>query len=119
MNVTLVKENNVTTEQTYSVAISTTSLGGLTAATLESNQSGNYDYSLGHPGKPTAILRIDPDEQSVTFPFFLNHDELPEGTETFQARAIPSDGFPTYRNPSSLFAETLISIRDNDSEFME
>lgn len=114
----LVKENNTTTEQTYSVTITVTSPCGfgIRGATLESINGSHYDFSLGEPEKSFAILDILPDEQNITFPFFLNHDEFPEGTETFRTSVEPNNGLPTYESPTILFANTLINIIDNDSK---
>ena len=116
-NVTLIKENNRITEQTYSVAINVNSSGiGLKAATLQSVDGINYDYSIGPPGIEFSIIDFPPESQSITFPFFLNHDELPEGTETFQASAVANNEFPTFETPTNLFVNTLINIIDNDGK---
>ena len=114
----LVKENNVTTEQTYSVAITVTAPGNFSTrtATLQSENGRNHDYSLGEPGMSFTTVCIQPNEQNVSFTFFLNHDEIYEGLESFQVIATPNNGFPTYGNPSILFTNTLIKILDNDSK---
>ena len=117
-NVTLIKEDNSITEQTYSVAINVNSSGiGLQAATLQSVNGINYDYSIGPPGIVFTIIDFPPELQNITFPFFLNHDTLPEGTETFQASAVANNGYPIFETPTNLFANTLINIMDNDGKF--
>ena len=118
-NVTLFKEDNRITEQMYSVVINVESSGvGLQAATLQSVNGINYDYSIGPSGMISTIIDFPPGLQSIVFPFFLNHDELPEATETFQASAIPNNGFPTFESPTNLFANTLINILDNDGKVL-
>ena len=68
-----------------------------------------------------------PDEQSFTFNFFINFDELPEGTEGFRLgsapeRGVPEPGlsYPTYQPPSGRNAHvnTEIIMMDNDSRFI-
>ena len=114
----ILKENDVITEQTYSVVItaSTPTDSRLNPATPEPTGDGIYDYSLGYPGQIYIIRDIVPYVQSITFNFFLNGDTFPEGIESFQATITPSEGFPTYGNPTTLFNTTLISIIDDDSK---
>ena len=114
----ILKENGVITEQTYSVVItaSTPTDSRLNPATPEPVGGGIYDYSLADPGQTFTTRDIDPDVQSIRFTFFLNGDTFPEGIESFQATITPSEGFPTYGNPTTLFNTTLISIIDDDSK---
>ena len=119
-NVTLIKEDNRITEQMYSVAINVNSSGiGLQAATLQSVNGISYDYNIGPPGIVYTIIDFPPELQNVTFPFFLNHDTLPEGTETFQASAAANNGFPSFETPTNLSVNTLINIIDNDRKFFD
>ena len=114
----ILKENNVVTEQTYSVVITTSTPADphLNAATLEPVGGEIYDYSLGQPGQTYTTRDIDPDVQSIKFTFFLNGDTFAEGIESFQATITPSEGFPNYGNPVTLFTSTLINIIDDDSK---
>ena len=111
----ILKENDVITEQTYSVVI-TASTPTDSPATPEPINGGIYDYSLGEPGQTFATRDIDPEVQSIRFTFFLNGDTFPEELESFQATITPSEGFPTYGNPATLFTSTLINIIDDDSK---
>ena len=118
-DVIILKENDVITEQIYSVVItaSTPTDSHLNHATPEpTGDSGIYDYSLGEPRQTFTIRDIYPDIQSTRFNFFLNGDTFPEGIESFQATITPSEGFPTYGNPVTLFTSTLINIIDDDSK---
>ena len=117
-SVTLVKEDGRVSEQTFSVGITVSNPQTLPAATLETfDTSINYDYSLGTPGS-TLVLRFLPNQQSITFQFFLNSDDLPEGTEAFQASSTPVEGFPMFQAPiTTAFAATEIQIIDNDCKF--
>ena len=112
----ILKENNVVTEQAYAVVItpSTPADPRLNAATREPFGGGNYDYSLGNPGENFTTRDIAPNVQSIRFNFFLNGDTFPERIESFQATITPSEGFPTYGNPLTLFTSTLINIIDDD-----
>ena len=118
-DVIILKENNVVTEQTYSVVItaSTPPDPRLNPATPEPVGGGIHDYSLGVPGQTFITKEFSPDVQNVTFNFFLNGDTFPEGIESFQASITPSEGFPTYGNPVTLFPSTSINIIDDDSKF--
>ena len=112
---TLIKEDNRITEQTYSLTINVNSSSmGLQAATLESVDGISYDYSIGPPGIVFTVINFPPGSQNITFLFFLNHDELPELTETFQASVRANNGYPTFDTPTNLFLNTLINIIDND-----
>ena len=119
LNLTLIKEDNRITEQMYSVAIYVNSSDmGLQAATLQSVNGISYDYSIGQPGRVFTLINFPPESQNISFHFFLNHDTLPEGTETFQASAVTNSGFPTFETPTNLFATTLINIIDNDGKLI-
>ena len=117
-DVILLKENNAVTEQTYSVIItpSTPANPRLNPATPEPVGGGIYDYSLGSAGQTFVQQDIEPNQQSVIFPFILIGDTFPEGIESFQATITPSGGFPTYGNPTTLFNTTLINIIDDDGK---
>ena len=113
------KENNVITEQIYSMGITTSTPtdSTLNAATPEPLGGGNYDYSLGVPGQIFITRIFDPDVQSITFNFFLNGDTFPERVESFLATITPLEGSPTYGNPVTLFTSTSINIIDDDGKF--
>ena len=115
-NVTLVKEDGRVSEQTFGVGITVSNPQMLTPATLESfDFSINFDYALSTPEQTFTVLNFFPSQQSVTFQFFLNGDELPEGTEAFQASSTPVEGFPIFQAPiTTAFASTEIQIIDND-----
>ena len=115
-NVTLVKEDNRVSEQMFSVGIIVKNAQTLPAATLEPfDTSISYDYSLGIPEQTFTVLNFFPNQQSITFDFFLYSDELPEGTEAFQASSTSVVGFPTFQAPiTTAFAATEIQIIDND-----
>ena len=115
-NVTLVKEDGRVSEQTFGVGITVSNPQMLSPATLEPDDTSfNFDYTLGIPGQTFIVLQFLPNQQSITFEFFLNSDELPEGTEAFQASSTPGEGFPTFQAPiTTAFASTEIQIIDND-----
>ena len=115
-NVTLVKEDGRVSEQTFGVSITVSNPKTLTAATLETVNTGiNFDYTLGSPGQTITVLQFLPNQQSITFEFFLNSDEIPEGTEAFQASSTTVESFPTFQAPiTTAFASTEIQIIDND-----
>ena len=117
-NVTLVKEDNRVSEQTFGVGITVSNPQNLSPATLETDDnfiSGMYDYSLGTSGDTFTVLNFLPNQQSITFDFLLNSDEVPEGIEAFRASSTPVVGFPTFQAPiTTAFPSTEIQIIDND-----
>ena len=120
-NVTLVKEDGRVSEQTFGVGITVSNPQMLSPATLEplSDEGVNFDYTLGTPGQTFTVIEFLPNQQSITFEFFLNSDELPEGTEAFQASSTPVEGFPTFQAPiTTAFPSTEIQIIDNDCKFI-
>ena len=119
----LIRENNQTTEQTYSVDLTVGDPGGnYKPATIETTDvSENYDYSLGVVGLTKRNILFPPTVDRVAFVFSLNHDLAVEGTETFRATSAhvtPSGAFPVYQTPTGVgaFANTLIHIKDNDGK---
>ena len=115
-NLTLVKKDNRVSEQTFGVGITVSNPRMLSAATLETDDdTTNFDYTLGSPGQAFIVLQFLPSQQSITFEFFINSDELPERTEAFQARSTPVEGFPTFWSPiTTAFESTEIQIIDDD-----
>ena len=117
-NVTIVKEDNRVSEQTFGVGITVSNPLMLSPATLETADNINFDYTLGSPGDTFIVSQFLPNQQSIGFYFFLNSDELPEGTEAFQASLISVEGFPTFQPPiSTAYASTEVQIIDNDCKF--
>ena len=119
MNVTLVKEDNRVSEQTFGVGITVSSPQSLSAATLDTYDTRiNFDYSLGDPEDTFISLPFFPHQQNTTFQFLLNSDRFPEETEAFQASSRSIEGFPTFQSPvTTAFASTEIQIIDNDCKY--
>ena len=123
----LVKEDNVTSEQTFLVSLQVTDSAppGTQTATLGPGQ----DYRFGsQPGQTSATEFFRPFQQRIPFQFELSTDTLPEGNEAFQASVSPEDSldvgggvtvqFPTSRNPLTLRSEIFITILDDDCKFL-
>ena len=120
----LVKEDNVTSEQTFLVSLQVT----------DSSPSGTQTAALGldyrfesQPGQTSATENFQPDQQRIPFRFELFADTLPEGNEAFQASVSPEntlhigggliEQFPTSQNPLTLRSEIFITIVDDDCKF--
>ena len=124
-NVTLIKEDNRVSEQTFGISITFGSPGaGIRAATLQetAGQTTNFDYVVSSPGVNRITRSFFPFQSEITLTFFLQPDELPEGTEGFRP-TIASEGFPfpnfqlPLLNPLPAipaFQNTLVRILDND-----
>ena len=126
--VLLIKENNTISEQTFGVTVTVSAPASSTRpATLEPDTDDetivNFDYSLTLEGN-SIELQFPPNQQNISFEFFLNSDDLPEGTEGFQASSTSASSFlfPTFQSPVSselnpnprAYQATEIQITDND-----
>ena len=131
-NVTIIKEDNTPSEQTYVVSISFGDPGpGLRPASLQetADQLVNFDYLVGDPGQRSISRLFNPGDSEIPISFTLFPDELPEGSEGFRA-TIESGGLmfnaPEFQLPAltgpipnpRAFVNTLISITDNDCELI-
>ena len=110
----LVKENNITSEQTFLVSIQVTDsapsgTSSITPATLEAD----YRLTQTAAGQTSVTISFLAFEQSVLFPFTLFPDTFPEGTEAFQASISPE----TLLNSKTLASEIFIFIEDDDRKF--
>ena len=126
-NVTLVKEGNRQTEQTFGIIIRFGDPSrGISPASLqlEENLAASSDYLVNVPGNNVINCSFGPDENSVTIAFTLLPDDFIEGIEGFRG-CIESQGFPfpKFQLPISTstdpaYADTLIRIQDNDCMFV-
>lgn len=89
------------------------------------NQFG--DYRLGpftNPERNSEVFLIDPDEQSIIFPFDLDEDQEFEGIEVFVLHVVvPSVQEAVGRTvvpfDNGMFPNTTIFIVDMDSEYIK
>ena len=109
--VTLVKEDNRITEQTHAVIITFTDQ----SAVREQTSLTSFDYGLeGGNDTNTQQNIFPPQSQNISIYFFLNPDDSPEGTESFQVSLRSDLGFPAFENPLNLSTNAQIIILDND-----
>ena len=123
-NVTLIKEDNRLSEQTFGIAITFGDPGvGIHPATLQQTVDQiNFDYIISTPGVNRIVRPFFSFESEITFAFQLVPDQLTEGTEGFRATiASQGDPFPDFEllllNPLPAipaYANTLIRILDDD-----
>ena len=120
----LIREDNQTSEQTYSVDLTVgdpgTNFKPATIRTSDINE--NFDYSFGVIGQTKQNVLFPPTVDRIAFVFSLSHDLGVEGTETFRvtsAPVTPSGNFPIFLTSASLtvFTTTLINILDNDGKY--
>ena len=116
-NVTLIKEDNRVSEQTFGINIRVEGHPFFREATLETADARlDYDYTVGgRIGIRSTDLIFRPNVQKITFNFFINSDIAIEGDEAFRAFATSLEGFPTFQSPSISFTDVI--IRDNDCKF--
>ena len=123
----MVKENNVTSEQTFLVSIQVTD-SAPTGTSIQPATLG-ADYSLAMNGQTSVTETFFAFEQRVAFQFTLFPDSLPEGTEAFQASVSPEDTrmrpdgtvemFPTFLRSETLASEIFVNIQDDDCMFQK
>ncbi len=118
----LVKENNVTSEQTFQVIIQVTD--SAPSGTAIQSATIDQDYQYAGADRRSQSIFFRPFDQRVLVSFELLADTLPEGTEAFQASVSPEVGsqmfldgrmerFPISLNPINLASEIFITIIDN------
>ena len=115
----MIKEGNVTSEQTFLVSIQVTDAAP-SGTDIQSATFGQ-DYRLLTRIHSTLFHSF---EQRVPFVFTLLADAIAEGTEAFQASVTPEDTrdigdgiveqFPTSLNPVMLESQIFITIIDDD-----
>ena len=128
VSLTLIKEDNRVSEQTFGVMISLDESGpGVRPASLQQNdqQVDDFDYVLGRPGSTSIVRIFEPNATEVRVSISLFPDDTPEGLEGFRM-SIASLGRPygyfqlPVATPGSLpgnsvaYASTEIRIFDND-----
>lgn len=123
-NVTLIRDDNRLSEQTFRVGIEVSDPTGLVRpATPQMTASDtSYDYRVSTTiGQTFFMVDFPPDLQSIPFTFFLNSDEVPEELEAFQASSTAVVGFPSFFPPlpssNTAFQSTQIQIIDDDCKF--
>lgn len=118
-NVTLIKEDSRTSEQTFTVFVNFSDPGnGVSPASLqqESGQVESSDYVVTTPGRAAITKQFLPNQQEITIEFTLLPDNILEGVEGFRATVQSAVSSPTFQLPvSNAFPSTLIKI--NDSEY--
>ena len=111
----LTTENNITSEQTFTVGLSVSDPADPNINSAIN--SGNVfipdaDYSFGVNGFISQIFLST--SQRLDVPFTLFPDNRPEGTEGFQFLVVNAVEAPQFLGPTSLSSQTLIIIEDND-----
>ena len=110
----LVKENNVTSEQTFLVSIQ---------VNLISFGTVGQDFYLGQSGQASVTEFFNASQQRIPFQFTLLPDTLPEGLEDFRAYLYPVSSLPDgteERFPTDFlgwFRDVLVFIVDDDCKF--
>ncbi len=124
-NVTLVREGNRLSERTFSVNITFADPVSGIAPTLETVDTGtSYDYRVGGlPGVQVRSIFFPASAPNITFNFFINSDDLPEGTESFRVLSSVDQSDPritTFMTPvlGLAFRNTEIRIFDTDCKLI-
>lgn len=121
--VKLVKNDDQISEQTFRVGVFVSDATSISPATLDDGNTTNWDYRVNDVGQVYVEIDFPPKEQSITVPFFLNGDKVPEGWEGFLlTSSVASEEFPHFSPPqpdsTTAFLSTKIEILDNDCKLV-
>lgn len=125
-NVTIIKENNRLSEQTFGLLLTVGDPGeGISAATLQpdNGQIDGFDYVVNLPGDNTALRIFQPNMNSAIFSFFIFADSLIENTEglrvtlTSQGAPFPNFALTSDADPAP-YPSTLIRIFDAGGKYV-
>ena len=109
----LAKENNVTSEQTFQIAITVTR--DTPDQSIQPAEEGfREDYQIAS----VLVLRMEPQEQRKAFNFRLFGDDLAEGTEAFQLSPAAITDSPSFLGPTVLSPSTFVIIEDDDRKIL-
>ena len=112
--IVLIKENNRSTERTFSVVIE---VGNACPSGISANTEFGVDYTAGHR---VQTLRFIPTVQRLPIAIQIFGDELPEGTEAFLLQSRNSNSDPRFDTPPRIaFANTFVVIEDDDSKWRD
>lgn len=123
--VTLVKDDDQQSEQTFSVGIIITDAPNLLPATLFDNNVKDWDYRIGSPGQTFQTLQFSPHLQSISVDISLNDNPVFEGLEGFLlTTTVSREGmFPAFSLPRSgsatAFRSTTILIMDDECKSIQ
>ena len=119
----LFKENDVMSEQTFSIVIEVSE-----ATPPNQNNINRATRNADFTSSDISVVQFVPGNQRINFQFNLLPDNFPEGTESFLATSAPEDrgefggvifDAPSFLPPVTLSDRTFIIIEDNDRKFHE
>ena len=107
----LAKENNVVSEQTFSVSLQ-----------INDFAPPNTDFAIAAFGfdygdiSRSFTTSFSPNFQRIPVSFAVFADSNPEQTEAFQINSA-SDGTPGFNIPNVFFAQSYVVLEDDDGTF--
>ena len=118
IGVELIKENNIKSEQTFSLDISVqfSPIYSILPAIQVTNENINGgDFIL--PNQSTSLnLKFLPSTQVMLVEVIILDDVIAEGREAFLLHCSKAKQSPHYHVPTYGFSDTRIIIEDNDSK---
>ena len=102
-------------EQTF---IAQVEISTLNSPFGQSATRGEDFQTFGALGLSTVLLRLQPSEANVIFPYQIIGDDIPENQEVFQLSVTPEIGSPTFTctQANGCFQQLEIVIVDDDRE---
>ena len=119
VEVLLVKENNVESEQTFSIELLLLEPAISDIPAIQATNSGMLGGDFAFPNEAgSLILHFTPSSQMLRANLTIFDDNIAEGTETFMlhSRSYTNEGSPSYYFPIDTFTDTRIIIFDDDSK---
>lgn len=111
----LAKEDNITTEQTFAVEIST----GFSQIYLPATRlTARSDYAFLDSNEKSLTVFFPPTYQVINITLTIIDDDIAEGIEAFVLHLMSSnlEGAPSYYFPNKLFADVTVMIQDDDGK---
>lgn len=118
----LIKENNIESEQTFSIEVSMQPLPVnviLPAIQVNGDSNDVHEGDFRFTGRSSTVLHLQflPSTQVLHINLTIFDDPVAEGTEAFVLHSSIEDGSPRYYIPIKKFSDTRIIIEDDDSKF--
>ena len=117
-SVILLKEDDIQTEQSFSVEVSAQFLKANLPALQVTSEEVDGDYAFTDDRITFLVLPFPSSLQMQFVNITIFDDDLAEGVEAFLlcSRSSVHDGSPSYHFPIDTYTETTIVIEDNDSK---
>ena len=101
-------------EQTFELQIQITTV----LSEVGQRATQGEDFEIGGVTGSTVVLRMTPEENSISFTYRIREDPIPENQEVFQLFVTPNPGSPAFSCDinNGCYQRVEVVIIDNDGE---